>query len=227
MKEFSKNAKSYNSYNIIQKRVATELVSRWDKKYKTILDLGCGNGGIYKAIDWEIEGFVGVDSSKNMCSLHPKGKNITIYNIDYEDSYLYKEILKNKKFDIVCSSSSLQWSKDMKKTVEHFSGLSENCAVSIFCSNTFKTIYEVSGLSSFLPRYEDVLEIFQNFYQINYKKEFYKLYFDDNLSKFRYIKKSGVSGGKKRLGYKDVKNLIENYPLDYLEFEVLYITGKR
>jgi malonyl-CoA O-methyltransferase len=38
-----------------------------------------------------------------------------------------------------------------------------------------------------------------------------------------YIKKSGVSGGEKKLTYKQVKNLIKNYPLDYLEFEVLFV----
>jgi malonyl-CoA O-methyltransferase len=41
----------------------------------------------------------------------------------------------------------------------------------------------------------------------------------------RYIKQSGVSGGKRQLSYKDIKNLLDNYPLDYLEFEVLFIWG--
>jgi len=40
---------------------------------------------------------------------------------------------------------------------------------------------------------------------------------------FRYIKKSGVSGGEKQLSYKQIKHLMKAYPLDYLEFEVLFI----
>jgi malonyl-CoA O-methyltransferase len=44
---------------------------------------------------------------------------------------------------------------------------------------------------------------------------------------FRYIKKSGVSGGKKRLGYKEMKALMKHYPLDYLEFEVLFVEAER
>jgi malonyl-CoA O-methyltransferase len=40
---------------------------------------------------------------------------------------------------------------------------------------------------------------------------------------FKYIKKSGVSGGEKRLGYKEMKVLMELYPLNYLEFEVLFV----
>jgi malonyl-CoA O-methyltransferase len=52
------------------------------------------------------------------------------------------------------------------------------------------------------------------------------LEFEDNISKFRYIKKSGVSSGKRELGYKETKELIRNYPLNYLEFEVLFVWGK-
>jgi len=40
---------------------------------------------------------------------------------------------------------------------------------------------------------------------------------------FKYIKKSGVSGGEKKLSYKEIKKLINNYPLNYLEFEILVL----
>ncbi len=225
VKEFSKNAGTYGKYNTIQKQVAKKLISLVKNKPKKIIDLGSGSGELYKLVDWELEKFLAVDISKNMCSLHPKEKNVKVLNIDYEKDKLYENILKDEEFDIVFSSSSLQWSKNLEKMVKNFSDLSKNCAVSLFCNQTFKTIYDNSHLDSFLPDYKRVIEIFSQFYDINYKREFYKLYFDDNISKFRYIKKSGVSGGKRRLNYADTKKLIENYPIDYLEFEVLYLTG--
>jgi malonyl-CoA O-methyltransferase len=40
---------------------------------------------------------------------------------------------------------------------------------------------------------------------------------------FQYIKRSGVSGGEKQLGFKEIKVLMNSYPLDYLEFEVLFV----
>jgi malonyl-CoA O-methyltransferase len=43
---------------------------------------------------------------------------------------------------------------------------------------------------------------------------------------FRYIQKSGVGGGERKLGYKKMKRLMEEYPLDYLEFEVLFVQAK-
>ncbi len=227
MKEFSKNAKNYDKHNIIQKKVAKELVSMFKKKYKTILDLGCGSGEVCRLIEWDFERFVAVDSSKKMCSLHPKSDNTIVLNIDYENPLLYKKILKNTKFDIVCSSSSLQWCRDLDKTVEMFSEIAEDCIVSVFCDGTFETIYQTCGLNTFLPSYAKVVDIFSKYYDITYKREFYELYFKDNISKFRYIKKSGVSGGKRKLDYKQTKNLIKNYPLEYLEFEILYIKGDK
>ena len=39
----------------------------------------------------------------------------------------------------------------------------------------------------------------------------------------RYIKRSGVGGGVKQLGYKEMKSLMLEYPLKYLEFEVIFV----
>jgi malonyl-CoA O-methyltransferase len=44
---------------------------------------------------------------------------------------------------------------------------------------------------------------------------------------FRYIKQSGVSGGERKLSYTQTKQLMENYPLKYLEFEVLFIEARK
>jgi len=222
-KEFSKNAKNYNKYNIIQKQVAKKLISFIKNQPKIILDLGCGSGELYRLINWDIESFTAVDISKKMCELHPKGKHIKVINANYEDDEVF-DILKKQKYDIIISSSSLQWCNNLEKTIEKISKLCDNCVVSIFCDGTFKTIYQECGLDTFLPDYKSVVELFERYFdKVEYEVKNYKLYFKDNLSKFRYIKKSGVSGGKRKLGYKETKNLIKNYPLDYLEFEVLYI----
>lgn len=224
-KEFSKYAQSYDKYNIIQKKVAKKLINKIDSKPKKILDLGCGSGELYKLINWDIDLFTAVDISKKMCNIHPKGKTVQVVNADYEDDSLYKKVLKNKKFDMVISSSSMQWCSDLEKVVKSISSISTNCSISIFCRGTFKTIYDMTSLKNFLPNYQEVINIFKKYFNLEYEVENYKLNFPDNISKFRYIKRSGVSGGKRQLSYKETKNLIENYPLDYLEFEVLYIKG--
>jgi aminopeptidase N len=53
----------------------------------------------------------------------------------------------------------------------------------------------------------------------------YRLYFETVREMFNYIKKSGVSGGDQQLTYTQTKQLMKQYPLDYLEFEVLFVKG--
>ena len=63
------------------------------------------------------------------------------------------------------------------------------------------------------------------YYNASFELINYRLDFDSVYDMLKYIKQSGVSGGKKQLSYKEVKQVIADYPLDYLEFEVLFIKG--
>jgi malonyl-CoA O-methyltransferase len=217
--EFSKRAVSYNEHNIIQKRVVKKLIENIKSKPKNILDLGCGSGAVYKNITWDIEKFVGVDKAVNMCELHPSYKNIKLINEDFE-------MFEFEKYDMVISSSALQWAKDLDKLLKKIALNSDEIAFSIFCDGTFKTIYEVANLKPFLPRHQELLDLLSRYFEFTHEVVYYRLEFEDNLSKFRYIKNSGVSGGERKLSFKDTKRLIENYPHDYLEFEVMFIWGK-
>ena len=54
----------------------------------------------------------------------------------------------------------------------------------------------------------------------------YRLEFESTRDMFRYIKKSGVSGSRKVLNYRQTKKLMNEYPVNYLEFEVVFITTR-
>jgi len=69
IKEFSKNAATYQEHNIIQKEVARHLLNGIKSKPKTILDLGAGSGAISSQVDWSYKKFVAVDRSQKMCEL--------------------------------------------------------------------------------------------------------------------------------------------------------------
>lgn len=226
IKEFSRYAFSYESHNLIQREVAKKLVNMIDNQPQNILDLGCGSGAIYKNLPFTCKNFVGVDSAKGMCELHPKGTHISIINESFESSKLYEELRLKNNFDLIISSSALQWSKDLNSLMKLCKDTSENILFSLFTANTFKSIYKLTNLQSFLPSSEEIIKTVQTYYDIEYHVEAYKLFFEDNLSKFRYIKKSGVSGGKRQLNLSQTKKLIKNYPLEYLEFEVIYIKSK-
>lgn len=222
-KEFSKWAGSYDDFAVIQKKVAKELLDKIDNSPRRILDLGCGTGEIYKNISWEYDFFVGVDCSDSMCKLHPKTDKVEILCSDFESVFVKKRLKIYAPFDMIISSSSLQWSKDIGQIFNHCNQLSQNMAFSIFTDGTFKTIYSMTNRKSFLPNAKNLANIAKEI--LNAKVEIctYKLYFEDNISKFRYIKKSGIGGGVEMLTYTQAKHLFENYPLEYLEFEVLFI----
>jgi len=190
------------------------------------LDLGCGTGDICKKINWKYERFIGVDSAKGMCEKHPISATTTILNSNFEDENFQKTIQKEAPFDLVISSSALQWAKNIKKLIKFISTLSPNIAFSIFTSRTFEDIYKASKLKMFLPDSQELIKLIQKYFDVKYEIKTYRLEFEDNISKFRYIKNSGVSGGEKKLTLKETKKLIKNYPYSYLEFEVLFIYNK-
>ncbi len=66
-------------------------------------------------------------------------------------------------------------------------------------------------------------ETIEKYYHAEFELKEYRLYFETVREMFNYIKKSGVSGGEKQLTYKQTKQLMKTYPLDYLEFEVLFV----
>jgi malonyl-CoA O-methyltransferase len=95
--------------------------------------------------------------------------------------------------------------------------------LAIFTSNTFKTLHETAQISS--PIYPEAVlrETIKRYYHAEFELKKYKLHFESVREMFNYIKKSGVSGGEKQLSYQQTKQLMKQYPLDYLEFEVLFV----
>ncbi len=223
--EFEKHAKTYDSNALIQKKVAKELVQKLNFKPKTILDIGCGTGEVYKNISWEIDRFVGVDCSSSMCKLHPKAKNVEIFCDDFESLSLIENIERFSSFDLIISSSSLQWAKDIEKLFDVYSKLSNKVAFSIFTNGTFKSIYEITNIESFLPSYDHLVLLSKIFKKSHIEKKSFRVGFDDTISMLKYIKLSGTSGGNRVLNHKEIKYLIKNYPYKYLEFEVVFITN--
>jgi malonyl-CoA O-methyltransferase len=221
--EFSRRAHSYKEYNIIQKAVAKKLVSSIDTKPKSILDLGCGSGAVYELIEWEVQSFTGIDKADQMCKLHPKADHIRLLHEDFENLTLLERL---GKFDMVISASAIQWAKDRDALFRQIAKMADEIAFAIFTDGTFRTIYEMTKMKRFLPEKNQLIKQLENYFDIVWEVENYRLEFPDNLSKFRYIKHSGVSGGTRKLSVKQTRDLIRDYPHSYLEFEVLFCKGK-
>ena len=233
VKEFSRFAYEYDKYNVIQKEVAKRLVSYVPKEgiYNKIIDLGAGDGAIYKAFnhnDIKFNEFVAFDFSKEMLEIHPKNKHIKKVCMDFNKINSFS-MFKRDEFDLLISSSSLQWSSNLLSLLTAIAPLSKKHYFSLFTSNTFKTLHKTANISSPIYTKEDLIKILDKVFHYEMEIVEYALNFDSVYDMLKYIKRSGVSGGVGKLGYKQTKYLLENYPLGYLEFEVLFVkvTGKR
>lgn len=220
--EFSKYALDYNSYNVIQKRVIEKLLSHVKHKPKNILDLGCGSGNLCSAIDWEYEHFTGVDFADGMLKLHPRSPNIELIYADFNDDALFENML-TYIYDFIFSASALQWADDLQRVFSNIKKLNAPVALAIFTSNTFNTINKTASISSILRSSDEVRELGEKYFDAKTEVVNYRLEFESTRDMFKYIKKSGVSGSRKILNYKESKKLLREYPLSYLEFEVTFI----
>ena len=224
--EFSRYADQYGNYNIIQEKVVRKLLDDLKEKPKNILDLGCGKGALFSAIDWKMEHFVGVDFAHRMLELHPKkGDNVGLLECmygDFNDDALF-ERLSHIDFDRIFSASALQWAADLEKVFSHIASLKRPVSLAIFSGSTFKTLFETAGVAPLLRSSEEVESLAKRYFNGDIEIVRYQLAFDTVREMFRYIKRSGVSGNRNLLGYKEMKKLMEAYPLDYLEFEVVFI----
>ncbi len=221
--EFSQNAKTYDDFNIIQTKIVEELINSMSQQPKSILDIGCGSGGLYRSVSWPLEHFVGVDFAEGMLELHPRAKNVELFARDFNS----KECCKNFEqynFDRIISASALQWASDLDKTLQNIADLNVPVSFAIFTSGTFKTLYEIASIPPLLRTAKEVRTLCEKHFNAEYEIKKYTLKFSSVREMFQYMKKSGVGAARNILNYKQMKALMNNYPFDYLEFEVLIIS---
>ena len=221
--EFSKYALEYNSYNIIQSKVVSKLLTLSDSKPKRILDLGCGNGALCNAIDWEYTYFTALDFASGMLKLHPKSEKIECINGNFNESSLFENLAKNK-YEHVFSASALQWAENLERVFQNIKRLNSSISLAIFTSGTFETLYKTAKLAPLLSSTSLIKELSDKYFKADFEIVKYTLEFESTREMFRYIKKSGVSGSRNVLTFMQTKKLMKEYPLNYLEFEVAFIS---
>jgi len=223
-KEFSRFAHEYGHYNMIQEKVAQKLLSELKTKPKKILDLGCGNGTLFNKINWEYEKFTGIDFSQKMLDLHPKSEKLDLALGDFNEDKLFEDLVKNE-YERIFSASSLQWATDLDTTLYQISQFNAPISLAIFTSNTFETLLKTANIDSPLRSSDELVYLLHQYFHCEIEIVRYELSFESIEEIFTYIKKSGVSGGRNALSYKQMKALMKNYPSKSLEFEVLFASN--
>lgn len=219
--QFTKHAKDYDDYNIIQRIVSKALVREITDTPQKILELGCGSGQIFREISWEFKSYKAIDFSQKMCELHPKMENVSVKCLNF-DSEAFRDEIEGEEYDLILSSSALQWSKKLPQLLKILIPKTKKFKAVLFTSNTFKEIYKITQKESEILSLETIKNCFKP-YDPTFEFFTYKLYFETKKELFDYIKNSGVSGENK-LSFKEAKHLYKNYHHPYLSFEVVFIT---
>lgn len=222
--EFSRFAAEYGAHNVIQGEVAQKLIDDTHDTPRRVLDLGCGNGTLFSRVNWPIDRFVGVDFSEPMLSHHPHTSQTKLLCGDFNDPALF-EMLQKEPIDRVYSASALQWAHDLDRVFRSIASLNAPVSLALFTSGTFKTLHETAGLSPILKSSDEVMAVAAEHFNARFEIVHYALEFESVRDMLRYIKRSGVSGGRRVLDVVQTKALMRNYPLNCLEFEVVFITS--
>jgi malonyl-CoA O-methyltransferase len=159
-----------------------------------------------------------------MLEHHPLTPKTELILGDFNDPQLFTK-LASTAYDRLYSASALQWANDLDAVFKSIQTLNSLVSLAIFTSGTFKTLYEAAKLPPILKSSDEVMEIANRHFSAQFEIVRYALEFDTVREMFRYIKRSGVSGGRRVLDFSQTKRLMECYPLNFLEFEVVFITS--
>jgi len=224
--QFDRYATSYSKNREIQDEIAQKLLLAANVGvYKKILDIGCGDGALFEKIEKKDGLFVGVDASQKMCELHRNRSGCIVVNANFDEPFFAKKIEDEfGRFDLLLSSSALQWSKDLKALIAEISTLSDYFAISLFTSGSFASLYNFLELKTFLPTIEEAKAAFAPFCVSKFEIYNVKKSFETPKEAMQYIKQTGVSRGGLQIGYRKAKELYERGPKE-LEFEAVYLIG--
>ncbi|WP_367971809.1 methyltransferase domain-containing protein, partial [Helicobacter acinonychis] len=197
------------------------------KHYDKVLDLGSGSGAVFKALEQQniiIEDFIALDNSINMLKLHPTHSSniqkISLEHADFEE-YVFQT------YDLILSSSSLQWARDLKSVLEKMAFSSKEVALAIHTDFSLHEVHEFLGTPSPLRDIKTlkslIKDAFKNF-QIELENKRFALYFSHKQDCLNYLKKCGLLGGS-TLSFKQKKHFFQNMAFEKLSYEVLLFSG--
>ncbi len=216
---FSRSAESYIENNYIQKSVAKELISKIDGSPKRVVDIGSGSGVVYSYIDWQVDKFLAIDFSEKMLELHPSTPQIEKLLTNFDKTEMWHRIEKDQ-FDLLISSSSLQWSRDLEKIFSQLNRLNVPQYISIFTSKTFQELHNDLQISSPIYSMEEIERVATGYHR---EKLDYQLNFSSRREALKYIRQSGVSGGSDIVSQKILKEFLRGSGSYSLSLEIVLL----
>jgi malonyl-CoA O-methyltransferase len=213
-KSFSRSSFSYEKEGFLQNEISKKLLNEVSGKFENVLDLGCGTGFVCKNRKFTFKNFLGIDISEKMVEFHPKSENCKTEIYDF-DSFL-----DFQKFDLIISSSSLQWSQNLKAIFEKLENLNSEIHLAIFTNKTFIELQNELEIVSPILSLSKILDFANGF---SYRVESGVLEFNSSKDLLKYIRKSGVSGSLNDSKISKLKKMLNDDEVRKVSFEVVYL----
>lgn len=227
---FGKKSQSYAQNCSLQNEVAKKLLVFCEsQKYQKIIDLGAGSGNIARNLMHNVDFLISIDNAPNMLALHPRTRpniaQIKLMECDFE-CYDFSD-----DFDLIISSSALQWAKNLDLIFRKISDLvqdsnnlhkSPKFAFAIFTDKSLGELHSFLGTISPLKSSDEILAIAQKYFVIESKIKTFRCDFPTRNDVLAYLKNSALLGGG-NLNFSDKKRLKYEFPYRTLNFEVLFI----
>ncbi|PKM94647.1 MAG: malonyl-[acyl-carrier protein] O-methyltransferase BioC [Firmicutes bacterium HGW-Firmicutes-1] len=247
---FSNNAKTYDQYANIQKKMAEELLSFCNLnvlvhcKINRILDIGCGTGYLTKLLStlFPAAYITAIDLASGMIEI-AKQQCIESSKIEYICGDI-EEIELNDTYDLIISNATFQWFNQLPQTLHKLHELlAEN---GILCFSTFGT-QTFTELNQAYTKAKEQLNLVseaspsQAFYsftelnqlclaearEIDIKESLEYEYFDCTKDFFRSVKKVGANNSNVQGRCQSpmlISEVINIYDSDYRENEKVRAT---
>ncbi|RVY48994.1 biotin synthase, partial [Helicobacter pylori] len=160
----------------------------------------------------------------NMLKLHPT-HSINIQKISLEHADFEEHVFH--AYDLIVSSSSLQWARDLKSVLEKIALSSQEVALAIHTDFSLHEVHEFLGTPSPLRDLKTLKSLIKNAFknfQIELENKRFALYFNRKQDCLDYLKKCGLLGGS-TLSFKQKKHFFQNMAFEKLSYEVLLFSG--
>ncbi|MDQ2085321.1 malonyl-ACP O-methyltransferase BioC [Herbivorax sp. ANBcel31] len=186
-RRFGRNAKQYDRYAGVQKKMGDILVEKIKStkiEYKNILEIGCGTGYVTRALSRHFKNsdITAVDIAPGMID-HAKS-TISNYRVNFICSDI-EEIHLSESFDLIVSNAAFQWFNRLKDTLKKLTGLLSPegfMCFSTFGENTFTELKKCYKEVNLLFDIKDPIYPGQSFLSIDDYKKICSSILDDNYT---------------------------------------------